>query len=82
MVLATVPCFDRLQQSLLFRRAIRGVLASFVGLLLAVAIQFARDVSWTIPGAVLTVVALTALRLKVDILWVVLAGAGIAVLVL
>jgi chromate transporter len=82
MVLATVPYFDRLQQSLLFRRAIRGVLASFVGLLLAVAVDFGLAVSWTIPGAILAAAALTALRLKADILWVVLAGAGIAVFVL
>lgn len=36
MVLITVPYFDQLQRSLLFRRALRGILASFVGLLLAV----------------------------------------------
>jgi chromate transporter len=82
MVLATVPYFDHLQQSLLFGRAIRGVLASFVGLLLAVAINFGLAVSWTIPGAILAVAALSALLLKVDILWVVLVGAGIAVFIL
>ena len=82
MVLATVPYFDRLQHSLLFRRALRGVLASFVGLLVAVAINFGMAVSWTVPGVILGVAALAALRLKVDILWVVLAGAGIAVFIL
>ena len=41
MVLITVPYFDRLRGSLHFRRALRGVLASFVGLLLAVSVQFA-----------------------------------------
>lgn len=40
MVLITVPYFDRVQQSTLLRRALRGILASFVGLLLAVAVQF------------------------------------------
>jgi chromate transporter len=82
MVLVTVPYFDRLQHSLLFRRALRGVLASFVGLLVAVAINFGLAVSWTIPGVILAVAALAALRLKVDILWVVLAGAGISVFIL
>ena len=82
MVLVTVPYFDRLQHSLLFRRALRGILASFVGLLVAVAINFGLAVSWTVPGAILTLAALAALRLKVDVLWVVLAGASIAIFIL
>ena len=82
MVLATVPYFDRLQRSLLFRRALRGVLVSFVGLLAAVAVNFAVAVSWSVPAAILAVAALVALRLKVDILWVVLAGAMASILIL
>ena len=82
MVLATVPYFDRLQRSLFFRRALRGVLVSFVGLLAAVAVNFALAVSWSIPAAILAVAALVALRLKVDILWVVLAGAIASILIL
>jgi len=82
MVLLTVPYFDRLQKSVLFRRALRGLLASFVGLLLAVAVRFGLDVSWSVPSVLMGVGALTALRFKVDILWVVLIGAGVSVLVL
>jgi chromate transporter len=82
MVLATVPYFDRLQRSLFFRRALRGVLVSFVGLLAAVAVNLALAVSWSIPAAILAVAALVALRLKVDILWVVLAGAIASILFL
>jgi len=82
MVLVTVPYFDRLQHSLWFRRAIRGVLASFVGLLVAVAINFGIAASWSIPAAVLALAAFAALRLKVDILWVVLMGAAVSTLVL
>ena len=82
MVLATVPYFDRLQRSLFFRRALRGVLVSFVGLLAAVAVNFALAISWSIPAAILAVAALVALRLKVDILWVVLAGAMASILFL
>jgi chromate transporter len=82
MVLATVPYFDRLQRSLFFRRALRGVLVSFVGLLAAVAVNFALAISWSIPAAILAVAALVALRLKVDILWVVLAGAIASILIL
>jgi chromate transporter len=82
MVLATVPYFDRLGHSVLFRRALRGVLVSFVGLLAAVAVNFALAVSWSIPAAILAVAALVTLRLKVDILWVVLAGAIASILFL
>jgi chromate transporter len=77
-----VPYFDRLQRSLFFRRALRGVLVSFVGLLAAVTVNFALAISWSIPAAILAVAALVALRLKVDILWVVLAGAIASILIL
>jgi len=82
MVLVTVPYFDRLQHSLWFRRALRGVLASFVGLLVAVAINFGIAASWSIPAAVLALAAFAALRLNVDILWVVLVGAAVSTLLL
>ena len=82
IVLVTVPYFDRLQRSLVFRRALRGVLASFVGLLLAVTIQFAMAAPWTRRSVPLALAAFVALQLKVDVLWVVLAGAAIAILFL
>ena len=79
MVLITVPYFDRLQRSLVFRRALRGILASFVGLLLAVTAHFAIAASWTSRAALLALAAFVALRFKIDVLWVVLAGAAIAI---
>ncbi len=82
MVLITVPYVDRLQNSVLFRRALRGVLASFVGLLLAVVVQFAMAIAWGGREIVLAVAALAALGFKVDVLWVVLAGAAVSILVL
>jgi chromate transporter len=82
MVLVTVPYFDRLQHSLTFRRALRGVLASFVGLLAAVAIQFGQAVAWSIPAVLIAAAAFAAFRLKIDILWVVLAGAAVSTFVL
>jgi chromate transporter len=82
MVLLTVPHFDRLQHSLWFRRALRGVLASFVGLLAAVAVNFGLAAAWSIPAVLIAAAALTALRFKIDILWVVLAGAAVATFVL
>ena len=82
MVLITVPYFDRLQHSPLFRGALRGVLASFVGLLVAVTTQFASAASWTAVSVLLAVAAFVALRCKIDMLWVVLAGAAISMFVL
>lgn len=82
MVLASVPYFDRLQHSLGFRRALRGILASFVGLLAAVVVHFGLAVSWSIPAILIAVAAFTALRFKIDILWVVLAGAAISLFAL
>ena len=80
MVLATVPFFDRLRKSILFRRALRGVLASFVGLLFAVAVNFSVSILWSVPAVIVALAAFVALRLKVDILWVVLVGAAISAL--
>jgi len=82
IVLITVPYFDRLQHSLLFRQALRGILASFVGLLLAVTVQFALEVAWTVPSTLLALASFVALWRKVDIMWVVLVGAGLATFVL
>ena len=82
LVLITVPYFDRLQHSLLFRRALRGILASFVGLLLAVTVQFGIAASWTVPAIFLAMAAFAALWFKIDILWVVLVGAGVSIFVL
>lgn len=79
MVLIAVPYFDRLQRSMVFRRALRGILASFVGLLVAVTVHFAIAASWNRRSILLTLAAFVALWFKVDVLWVVLVGAGIGV---
>jgi chromate transporter len=82
MVLATVPYFDRLQRSRFFRRALRGVLVSFVGLLAAVAVNFAMAISWSIPAVLIAAAAFASLRFKIDILWVVLAVAIASIMIL
>lgn len=79
MVLITVPYLDRLQRSLVFRRVLRAILASFVGLLLAVTIQFSLAPLWTSRSILLALAAFIALRFKIDVLWVVLAGAGLSI---
>lgn len=81
MVLITVPYFDRLQRALIFRRMLRGILASFIGLLLAVTVQFATAVSWTSGAILLALAAFVALLFRIEVLWVVLVGAGLSVFV-
>ena len=74
LVLITTPVFSRLGASSLFRKAITGVLCSFVGLLLSSAVRLGFNVSWDIPRIVLSCAALAALVLGVDTVWVVLGG--------
>lgn len=69
------PWFSRLQRSPVFRAATQGLVLSFVGLLASVTAEFARLMPWNVPAAIIAVLALAALLLKVDVLWVVLAGA-------
>jgi len=80
MVVAVAPYFDRLRHSPAFTRLISGVLCSFVGLLLAVTVQLAHSVAWTWVHGLLAAAAFVALRLKVDVFWVVAAGTILSVL--
>ncbi len=74
IVVGLAPYFDRLRVSGHFNRCMSGILASFVGLLLCVTIQFGLKVSWDVARTVIAGGALLALLLGVDVLWVVLAG--------
>ena len=76
------PWFRRVRSSALLQGASRGLVLSFVGLLLSVTIQFARLTAWNIPSAIIAGLALLALLRKVDVLWVVLGGALVSALVL
>jgi chromate transporter len=82
IVVGTSPYFDRLRSSPYFKKVITGILCSFVGLLLTVTIRFALDIPWDLPRILLSGAAFVALILKVDILWVVLAGTVISFIVL
>ncbi len=76
LLIGTAPYFARLRVSRRFNRAVDGVLCSFVGLLFTVTIRLALHVHWDLPHLLLAAVAFGALLKKVDILWVVLAGAA------
>lgn len=80
ILVGIVPCFDRLSASPAFRRMLRGILASFVGLLLAVTVSLTANLAWTIPSILIGCLSFLALFLGVDILWVVLAGVVVSIL--
>jgi chromate transporter len=82
MVITVAPFFDRLNKSIYFTKAIDGIFASFVGLLLYVCIKFTIVVPWDIIRILLCLAALTALLRKVNILYIVPIGAAISVFVL
>jgi chromate transporter len=73
-----VPHFDRMKANRHFQRAMRGILASFVGLLVAVTLRFALAVPWSPASVLLAWAAFGALMLKVDVPWVVVPGAIIS----
>ena len=82
LLLLIVPYFDRLQHNPFLQRALRGVLISFVGLLLAVTIRFGLAVHWTPFSVLIGVCAFAALWKKINILWVVLIGAVVSAILL
>lgn len=73
-----VPSFDRIRGSRHFEQVLTGILCSFVGLLSTVTVRFAADVPWDGPRALITLGAFVALVRRVDILWVVVAGAMVS----
>ncbi len=59
-----------------------ALVLSFVGLLASVTAQLACLTPWNVPSVLVAALALTALLYKVDVVWVVLAGAVISALVM
>ena len=80
IVVAMAPHFERLRTSPAFAKLIGGALCSFPGLLLMVAIRFAQSVKWDAAHLALAVAAFAALRLGVNIRWVVILGTGLSLL--
>jgi chromate transporter len=75
------PFFDRLKTSKYFVGATKGILATFVGLLFYVTIKFVSVVPWDVARILLVSGAFIALIKKIDILYVVLAGALLSVII-
>jgi len=82
IMVGAAPFFDRMKSSNSFLSATDGIVASFVGLLLSVAIKFIMVVPWDPARILLGFASWIALMKKIDILYVVAAAVGISLLVL
>jgi chromate transporter len=80
ILVLVAPWYDRLKDAKYFSAATRGILASFVGLLFYMTVRFAAAVPWTPVKVLFGAAAAFALWRKVNILYVVLAGAALSVL--
>ncbi len=82
LLTAAAPSFDRFRDNRYFQRAVRGVLISFIGLLLSVTVRFTLALPWEPYRCLIVALALLALWRKVAILWIVLAGAAFSAAIL
>jgi chromate transporter len=80
LVALVAPYFDRLQRLARFRGATRGALVSFAGLLVVLTVRLTLAASWTVETVIIAVAALTALRARVSVLWIVLGAALLSLL--
>jgi chromate transporter len=71
---------DRLGKSALFERVVKGILASFVGLLLYATVKFALAVPWNMIRVLIVCAVLAALLKKISILYIVLATALLGII--
>jgi chromate transporter len=81
LLVAAAPFFDSMGRSPLFKKALIGILASFVGLLFSVSIKFAFAVPWDLFRVLLAMVSFYALLKKVNIIYIVLIGAVVSILI-
>ncbi len=79
-VVAGADIFDRFSRSISFRSAVKGIFASFVGLLVYVTAKFAMAVPWDIVRTIVVFATLGALLKKIDILYIVFSVALVGAL--
>ena len=82
IILLVTPWFDKIKTNHSFQHAMRAIICSFVGLLIAVTIRFSLAIEWQWLSALICLSAFIALRCKVDILWVVTGGGLLAIFLL
>ncbi|CCH49676.1 chromate efflux transporter [Pseudodesulfovibrio piezophilus] len=81
-ICAATPFADKLSSSSLALRALKGSLISLVGLMAAVAARFGMAVDWSPAHLTVALGAFIALRLGIDLLWVVVVGAVLSACIL
>jgi chromate transporter len=82
IIAGTVPYYDRLRSSPWCNRALRGILVSFVGLLLSVTIRFGLNVPWDAVRIILVGGALAGLFFNIRLIYLVIAGIAVSLLFL
>ena len=75
ILIAVVPYFDRMRKNRYINRAVGGILCGFVALLFWLAVSLGIKIHWDLFRVILASAAFLALRLKVEMIWVVIAGA-------
>ena len=82
IIAGIVPYYDQLRSSPWFNRALRGILFSFVGLLLSVTIRFGINVPWDTIRILLAGGTFAALFFNVKLIYPVAAGIAVSLLFL
>ena len=82
IIAGMVPYYDRLRSSPWFNRALRGILYSFVGLLLSVTIRFGLNVPWDAIRILLAGGTFAALFFNIKLIYPVLIGIATSLLFL
>lgn len=80
LVVAVVPYFDHLRSSELFNRALKGILASFAGLLIMVTVKFSLPIQWNWWCILMALGGFIALRFRVSLLWIILIGVAFSII--
>ena len=78
LVMFTAEVHQKIKNNPLVKAAIKGMVASFVGMMLVVIVGLARHSLVDMPTLILAILALLAFRLtKLDALWVITGGAAL-----
>ncbi len=78
LLVGITPVFDRFKSSRYFSGATRGILASFVGLLLYMTVKFSLAITWEFSKVVFVTAVICALFRKINLLLIVLLGSLIS----
>ena len=81
ILILLIPYYDRLKGVEIVRTIERGILGSFIGMLGLVLYNFGRATFADVPSVMFTLAAFLALRKKIDLPYILLAGAILSILV-